>query len=260
MDISNSALITSSSDVLTICQPFFDSLNLNYFVYGRLYNDGSFTGLTSAPQFIKHFFEMEFLAGGYIQQTGVFPWACHLPEQAVSDARNHFNHENGITFMYKREDSIEFFDFAAPKDNRNILYHYINNKDVFESFFLDFEDKASKLISNAEKERIIMSNNMLIKDDEILNELAESLTQTIKPRSYQLKNPEHVNARISQAEMNCLLSLSKGKTAKETAKDLFISPRTVNTHIYNIKNRLNVCSKEQVLNIMRENFRQLFSS
>ena len=101
---------------------------------------------------------------------------------------------------------------------------------------------------------------MLIKDDEILNELAESLTQTIKPRSYQLKNPEHVNARISQAEMNCLLSLSKGKTAKETAKDLFISPRTVNTHIYNIKNRLNVCSKEQVLNIMRENFRQLFSS
>ncbi len=43
---------------------------------------------------------------------------------------------------------------------------------------------------------------------------------------------------LTKRELSCLMELFKGKSAKQIAEDLFISPRTVESHISNIKAKL----------------------
>ena len=50
------------------------------------------------------------------------------------------------------------------------------------------------------------------------------------------QNPVDV---LSPREFEVFMALAKGKTTNEIAETLFLSPRTVGTHLYNIKQKLN---------------------
>lgn len=52
---------------------------------------------------------------------------------------------------------------------------------------------------------------------------------------------------VTKREFECLESLSKGFTMKLTAKQLDISPRTVESHIRNLKEKLGMHTKNQLL-------------
>lgn len=52
---------------------------------------------------------------------------------------------------------------------------------------------------------------------------------------------------LSKREADCLYHLRLGKSAKETARDLFISPRTVETHLDNIKQKAYVRTKLELI-------------
>ena len=61
---------------------------------------------------------------------------------------------------------------------------------------------------------------------------------------------------LTNRELDCLIMLSKGKTAKETARELNISPRTVETHLENIKIKFDARNKTEMLAIFLSCFNQ----
>lgn len=103
-------ILQSSNDVSTICDPFLRHFNLTYFDYCRIYKDGRMSVLATDPAWVKHFFAANYPAGGEVRQKGIYLWPTHLPEQAITDARNFYNHENGITAIFECDGYIEFFD------------------------------------------------------------------------------------------------------------------------------------------------------
>ena len=56
---------------------------------------------------------------------------------------------------------------------------------------------------------------------------------------------------LTPREKECLSLQLHGKTAKETAKLLFISPRTVEYHFENIKNKLNCNNKKEIFTLAK---------
>lgn len=60
-------------------------------------------------------------------------------------------------------------------------------------------------------------------------------------------NPNLIGYEITDRESECLDHLVTGKTAKETAKIMDISPRTVEFHINNIKEKMGVKSKLELI-------------
>ncbi len=58
---------------------------------------------------------------------------------------------------------------------------------------------------------------------------------------------------LTSREIKCLSLLSIGKSAKEIARILEISPRTIETHVLNIKKKLNLNTKSQIVNFFWEN-------
>ncbi|MFT7228192.1 MAG: two-component system invasion response regulator UvrY [Methylophilaceae bacterium] len=57
------------------------------------------------------------------------------------------------------------------------------------------------------------------------------------------QNPVDV---LSEREFEVFMSLAKGKTTNEIAEVLFLSPRTVGTHLYNIKQKLNANNSAEI--------------
>lgn len=57
------------------------------------------------------------------------------------------------------------------------------------------------------------------------------------------QNPVDV---LSPREFEVFMSLAKGKTTNEIAETLFLSPRTVGTHLYNIKQKLNANNSAEI--------------
>jgi two-component system invasion response regulator UvrY len=51
---------------------------------------------------------------------------------------------------------------------------------------------------------------------------------------------------LSEREFEVFMSLAKGKTTNEIAENLFLSPRTVGTHLYNIKQKLNTQNSAEI--------------
>lgn len=57
------------------------------------------------------------------------------------------------------------------------------------------------------------------------------------------QNPVDV---LSEREFEVFMSLAKGRTTNEIAETLFLSPRTVGTHLYNIKQKLNANNSAEI--------------
>lgn len=51
---------------------------------------------------------------------------------------------------------------------------------------------------------------------------------------------------LSEREFEVFMSLARGKTTNEIAESLFLSPRTVGTHLYNIKQKLNANNSAEI--------------
>ncbi|MBU5668220.1 response regulator transcription factor [Peptoniphilus sp. MSJ-1] len=63
---------------------------------------------------------------------------------------------------------------------------------------------------------------------------------------------EELVDRLTDREIEVLKELSKGKTKKETASDLFISERTLYNHIANIYEKIDVSNTVQAINRAKE--------
>jgi two-component system invasion response regulator UvrY len=57
------------------------------------------------------------------------------------------------------------------------------------------------------------------------------------------QNPVDV---LSPREFEVFMALAKGKTTNEIAETLFLSPRTIGTHLYNIKQKLNANNSAEI--------------
>jgi len=62
----------------------------------------------------------------------------------------------------------------------------------------------------------------------------------------QLSGEDNPVDVLSEREFEVFISLAKGKTTKEIAETLFLSDRTVGTHLYNIKQKLNAKNSAEI--------------
>lgn len=62
----------------------------------------------------------------------------------------------------------------------------------------------------------------------------------------QLSGEDNPVDVLSEREFEVFMSLAKGKTTNEIAEALFLSPRTVGTHLYNIKQKLNASNSAEI--------------
>lgn len=234
-------IFTLANDVNALCHNFFSSLNINFFDYVRYYSDHSYVGLVSDGAWVENFFKNNFKVGSTLKNSGVHLWQSYRSNLLIETARNDYQHDHGISIFNQGHGYIEYFEFAAPSNNTAILSTYLNNIQLFKNFGHWFLYTAKKLLDQVEKSPIIIPSNM-----------QGNLVENPSTNSINFTNATFKN--ISPREKQCIEDYLLGNTAKETARKLNLSHRTVEDYLATAKKKLGIHTKRELIKIFNNSW------
>lgn len=269
LQLKNHFSLASSADVDNICMSSLGSIGVSYFNYIKIYhNDSSRELLTNNADWIDHFYRNSLYKSvgavdiEHLLPKGYFLWSeLNSSDPIYSQGRESFNIDNGITFVIKRKDVTYLYIFASTRDNEQINNFYIRNIDLFKRFILYFKDKASDLIAKASENKIYLPEKQIVSPGRLkrhsLSELdrKQFYEKTAVDKYYLINESDDVYLTRKQAE--CVAYLIEGATAKQCARALNISHRTVESYIDLIKEKVfkitgRYCSKDELINFLKK--------
>jgi LuxR family transcriptional regulator, quorum-sensing system regulator SolR len=233
-----------ANDLVIICNPIFKKYNINAFSYSRIYQDGSRAELWTDPYAMEYsFLEKKYLQGIYtpallgkdkvmLYEHKILNYPAMVKEKLMHqlhDQAEIFNHANALLLADVHDNFSEYFFIYTPKSDRNAINTYLSNLEEIEKFcFAYFKKRAKDLIVEADAKKLIKP-------------WAENKYSSAKP----ICNIEF-QKRLTRKEMVVGYMLIEGKSAREISEIFNISKRTVENHIYNMKEKLN-CSRKSKL-------------
>lgn len=157
-----------------------------------------------------------------------------------------FSIDNMFIIIESHKNCDEFFTFSTEPDNHKIINYYFNNLSIFKKFIANYKIQANNIIKLATQTQIQipLSASFSTRDLGILSsEEKNSLIEQLAFKRIPINGSTYLTAR----EVDCLVLCSQNKSAKETAKALTISNRTVEMHLENAKEKLGCKGKSQLL-------------
>lgn len=268
---SNHFTLISGNFVDQICQPL-KLLGITCFNYTRLYANDSTLQLTNRPLFLKDFYANGLYASGCFEYANQEYLPGYILSSTLDDAaqpvftfaREYHDIDHVLTISKKNQENWEFYHFGGPRNFVALPGFYLSNIDLLEKFILHFQEKAQKLIIQANKQRIYHSINRapnLTEKKGVALPLATFSQQTSLRKQFleQLSTKRFPLVACDQKiiltkrEMDCLRELFKGYPAREIGQRLCVSSRTVETHIVHIKDKLQCDTKTQLIDKLRQN-------
>lgn len=256
IDLSNHCFTLLSNDLLEIMSPLLLPFKITFFRYLRLYKDGARIDLCTNSTWTNHFYnnnfykvawwDRSFPTSNIIERT-LWDEKCLTNDNIVGiHARTVFDIIHGFSIIKPNKDYCEIYDFATTSNNVVINDVYINCPEYFESAILYFNNQADSLILEAEKHKIFLPLQNAIDFTPAIDCSVISKMQKI------YIDAKHNGAYLTRKEFDCLSFWVSGKTAKQIGLILDISHRTVETHFENIKGKLNINNKNQLVSKLQE--------
>lgn len=249
--MSSRSTIDSSKYVFSICKPLFKKLGLNAFSYSKIYIDGSRSELWSDIEAMEHSFfgrkhiekiyTPEFLQNEniviYEKKILTYPPSVQGKLQSqLKDQKEIFNHDNALLIAMNNGDHFEYFFFYTPRDASNAVNMYLSNMEELKNFCNYFRKRARDLILKVDQAKLISAWR---------NPCGTKINQ-ISDNQNQKFDQNYLN-ELTKREKEIGYLLVEGKTAREVGEILFISKRTAELHIANIKDKLNCRKKSELI-------------
>lgn len=232
------------------------------FCHARYFIDGSISILINNKNLYRHHFKC-----GY-KVTPDFPFTYEELQQekyhyylasedseetysyALNDYKNLFGLDNFIFLINSNKNYVDYFIFASLLYNKKIVNFYLNQMDILEQFVFDFKNKASKLIAQGERNKLILPETMQSRLGHINKTMSlcdfQAESSMMKSQHYII-NYLGKSIKFTKREIECLNLLKSGYTAKEVAIQFGLSPRTIENHINNIKFKFGVNRKPDII-------------
>ena len=116
-------------NVRKICQALFSTTPINYFHYGRGYQDGHSMVLITNPDFHSFFWEHHHdyeVFQSYKQERWFVNQSC--ANELLSNAACYFDVDNWLLHIKHRNHFVESFGFATSRSFIGAVDFYFNNK------------------------------------------------------------------------------------------------------------------------------------
>lgn len=163
------------------------------------------------------------------QQNQTYLWST-LPNQVIYNDTREFGIQDGLFVINPCKRYTEFFEFSSLQSKVHMTNVFLNNYEFIQNFKKYFVEHAEKLIKNAEEVKLILPHR---KENKLFNiDVSTLAIRTVK---------------LTQQQNNCAIRLLQGKTQKVIAKELGLSPRTVESYLNNLKSKFNVGNTTELI-------------
>lgn len=224
-------------DLKELCRPFFQKTGLHHFHYLHYdFNNETVVALTTAPDANSYVLENQSLATGKELEAGLHYLPLFRAGSARAEAGKRFNVDQILEWIDHKEDgTVDMFGFATLCGQAEKVNFYFNNLELLKRFTYEFKDQASGMLKQVFAQPIsIPGHNKLISD-------LSPETNICLPVNFEQQ------VKLSRREYQILRAICMGHTAKKIAQLLDLSHRTVESYIANIKNKLGIQSKVELV-------------
>lgn len=252
-----------------ICYPLFKKTPIQYFDYTRFYDSGEMVTIGTHPHFTVKFYEhgqypsfeefQVFSSSGMtislLSHNMPLPLGAHdvNPDRYLANIASAWDAQifHRLYFMVRREGFYLTCGFGIKQEMKLAHDFFLNSLSILEDFIKYFEHHARDLITeNAQNNRINLPlyHNKLLPYD-MHHDVIEHISNidfSINP----ITRNSQINTKLfTSREIDCLNLIAQGYTMKNAARRLAISPRTVETHLRNIKEKHAINTKNQLIDL-----------
>lgn len=241
--------LSSTDEITDICSPLKKHLGVDNFSYIKIFSDMSRIHLDTDPVWTEFFYSKieEYHQGNLTEahhwKTG-FAHLHELGDSCIADSLEYDVGDGMVLSQHNAQENYTELFFMTHKwsiHRNNKVNFLLRNMDLIELFTDYFRDAASKIITDAEKSPIILpfveqSDTLTMPTDA---QIRAAFTNDIKKLTQK--------KQLSQRELDCIYYSSLDMTAKQVAEQLLISPKTVERHLENAKNKIGVRKKSSLI-------------
>ncbi len=247
-------MIQQSNLVKDITQPLFDKVGLTHFNYIELNTKGEFIALCNNARKYTALLESnvaETMPLDIIQRNHFGIYISDLTNKDFYNPRfkkvfNYFNESHFLQILNKAtrgdETILQFFMFATHHLNKEINHFYVNHLDMFKEFNQYFLHRLEPFLKKASPIGIPEKLSQVYQTKQ--NTITDPFKESIQFDSSKAFN--HFLKKLSKRESEIIHWYMKGFTCNELGEKLYISSRTVERHLDNIKVKLHCRSRRQI--------------
>lgn len=245
-DAKNNMLIHYAHDVSNICEPL-KKYGITGFIFMRHFSDGSFIDLSNQIPwslfFLERFFSETYNAKNvfdhFFIEDGVSLWSCNPDNIIWQEGQALFDFGNGISITTHKKEYKDIFCFYGNSSNYSLNNFYINNMSFLRKFCDNFLNQAATILRLGDKNKFIVPKSYLPID----NAPQKMTTTHVLP-----------SGLFSAKELKCIELSAQGMSAQEIADTIFLSKRTIESHLANAKSKLNCKSISELIYIATKKY------
>lgn len=217
--------------------PLATQFGVTYFARQTVSNDGHWEIVGNLPDWLDHSAAKEFyhvdpsLLHPDHYQSGLTVTSLHSAPDFLQDmareSLTRFDIDQTLCILKKTATGSEWYFFSAPSKHKNIITTYITQIHAFYKYIHYFNTQAKTLLQKNLDYSINISN--------LKNQPFHTNQHKIELAPFDIAHDDSDN--LPAREKDCLRCLIQGKTIKETAKLLGISPRTVEVYLNRLKQK-----------------------
>lgn len=221
--------------------PLQHQFGISYFARQTVSNDGAWEIVTNEPGWIEYSAAQNFykidpsLLHPSHYQSGLTVNASHnVPEylqEMTHTFRKLYKGDHTLCILNQTSRGSEWYFLATSATSKKSIDTYITKINAIYSYLKDFKHQAKS---------ILQENLEYCVDLTVLKEKPFYAAERLLDLSVFMPN-DHLDIAdpdISPREHECLSHLLQGKTVKETAQCLGLSPRTVEEYLQRLKQKL----------------------
>lgn len=262
-DIVQNYIIKYSNRIKKVTKPLHEHFGIGYFTYHRIDYGGNYTVLVDRPDWAEHYVsEKIFLNDPYLRHPSVYQSGICLIENHGSEeyketvlkaGKEILNMDLAAILIQKNENYVEFFGFSGNAMKSSLQSLYLNHPQLLKSFALHFKNELSPILHKMEEEASSLID-LKGKDYFCTQPICPDIPSATRLSFYKdlgIHCEDEKAAKITPRERQCLRLLIDGKSAKEMAAVLQLSPRTVEFYFENIKSKFNCWNRQKLLKIAK---------
>ncbi len=270
--LSDCMLQKNYDEISKLCHPLFKKTPIDYFDYIRYYDSGEMIVFSTNPEFnctnhlegclYPRLEELELctrigLKFFFLTPSMPVPAGVDVDkfQRNISLGLKHgVNHRLYLTD--RQADFYTTYGFGVTREIASVFNYFLNSLPVLERFIKYFEQHANEIIAeNVEENGIIMpyyfdKQSYLIEGEDVVP-FMKHVEFPIETSHSFIGN----NVGVTPRELDSLTLIAQGHTMKSAAKKLTISPRTVEQHLRNLKDKFGLNTKTQLVDLWHENYK-----
>lgn len=262
-------VFTNAEDFATLCKPLA-RFNITYFAHVNINNKNQYSATSNNPKYAeiyvkKRFFDTDIhtikedIFDNYILMDALNVSNSFIERRRVA-SQSGVNHV--FTIVERHKNSKDYYHFGSDDPNNFSINHiYLANVSLLKAFIQYYKDTMlkNKVLAQAYEYKFDIDTNVVGFELNNTNELLDVFNNRAlflrDIADSELNSKELISVKnsikdfpsITPQQLKCLSLLALGKSAKEIARFLNLSPRTVDHYLHHLRVKFHCKNSKELI-------------